>query len=96
MRPIGLELSMCQSYYQTGVAIDWGYNIAGNAVGGSFNFVTQMRAIPTVTLSAGANDTNISSVTVIERFTTGFSALGIPISTGDTYWRRVYAASAEL
>lgn len=52
VRPIGTELALCQRYYQVIGAIRiYGYQVAGSELAAPLNYMTQMRASPSVTIS---------------------------------------------
>lgn len=51
-RPIGLELSLCQRYYEKGTFRQIGYVPAGSFMGSSFSWKVTKRATPIVTGSA--------------------------------------------
>jgi hypothetical protein len=100
-RPLGVELALCQRYYQVGTIANYGYAPGANfSVGNSYEFPVTMRAAPTITLSGGS-ETNISAVDVISVFSdgNGFSARGVSTSaasSGGTFWRRNFTAVIEL
>jgi hypothetical protein len=54
-RPIGMELSLCQRYYEEGRISQSGYNITTSSTFASIPFMVSKRTSPTVTLTAGTN-----------------------------------------
>lgn len=66
-RPYGLELSLCQRYYQTLYAGSNGYSAGGQNCGGRVQFLVPMRTIPNATASSSSNTT--AAGTVIDMIT---------------------------
>lgn len=85
--PIGLELSLCQRYYQVygdstqGINIT-GYSIAGQTERTSFMFPIQMRDNPNVTRVGTWYAGNCSQPTIAAKSKNGFSLQTIVAATG--------------
>lgn len=95
-RSVGLELLLCQRYYQSGSVKHWAASAnAGIPLGTLFAFNCYMRAAATITLSGGALS-NITSTTVEYADYNGFAAYGTTTAGGSAIWQRAYTASAEL
>ena len=86
-RPIGLELSLCQRYYQVygdstqGINII-GYSIAGQTERTSFMFPIQMRDNPNATRVGTWYTSNCSQPTIVAKSKNGFSLQTIVAATG--------------
>lgn len=100
-RPYGLELSLCQRYYQP-VAVSFvGYTNAGGNYGGQVRFQGSMR--PPSSLVQIANNTSFSQVNVTASTSTyiGLTVDGVTvyrsaIATSNIQFSEIFAASAEL
>jgi hypothetical protein len=91
----GEDLKRCQRFYQTGIYGDNNYAIAGVGVGGSQQFVTTMRANPTIVLS-GQTYINCSGASVSSVSVNGATFSASTTGTGGTVWNTNYTASADL
>lgn len=86
-RPYGLELSLCQRYYQVygdstqGINI-MGYSIAGQTERTSFMFPIQMRDNPNATRVGTWHTGNCSQPTIAAKSKNGFSLQTIVAATG--------------
>lgn len=93
-RPFGVELSMCQRYYESLIALLLGYAVAGTSIGASFSFKQNKRASPTITLSGAAN-TNLGTITSGPQI--DCVQLQAPVSANGGYQLyNIVAAQAEL
>ena len=89
-RPIGMELSLCQRYYFTGlVSRAWNFTGSTIAVGQSFSFPTTMRFTPTVALTG-------SPTSIVDQSVSGFSAYKNSIGSGGNFSPGTCTADAEL
>ena len=96
-RPVGMELSLCQRYYVTGVQV-WagGYVIGGGAaVGQGYTFPTSMRTAPTVSYVT-TGGTNVNTYTFSATSVLGGQAYALTAATGGYIMDGTIAASAEL
>lgn len=95
-RPIGLELSLCQRYYETGTVqyIGAAYT-TGTLAGASTGFRVTKRTTPTVTLGTPTENSNLGAQTV-EANLEGFRAFSTPPAAGNFIYSNTYTASAEL
>jgi hypothetical protein len=91
-RPIGLELALCQRYYQSYTPNFNAYSIYGNTttkVGYYTSFSVRMRVTPTVGGTASLLTTNVTSGSI--EFGTSAEAYGVRWFNSGTNWARVYA-----
>lgn len=95
-RPIGLEIALCERYYQKGVIYGWGYaGVSGNTRVASHNFQSQMRANPSIQFSNGSGN-NVSGQTAEAINLQGFGVFTNVISAGNYFINLDLAADAEL
>jgi hypothetical protein len=97
-RPIGMELSLCQRYYERLFFGGDGYAPgAGNIRGGAAGFATTKRASPSITLTA-VNYSNASTAQaqLFGEPTTGFVHFAASTVAGVFYYDGIAIASAEL
>lgn len=95
-RPVGLELSLCQRYYNTTTIKHVGYSsMTGWGWGASVSFA-QMRSAPTVILGASAGPVNVSSFSAYSLSASALSYAVIPTSNGAFAVEFPVALSAEL
>ena len=87
-RPYGLELSLCERYYRTGVS-EFGVRDTGDVAIGSLEFGSAMRTTPTITATPVIGGTP----TVSDIYNKGFSWYATP---GNLHARISYIADAEL
>ena len=97
-RPIGMELALCQRYYEKLFFGGQGYTAAvGNIRGGVAYFAASKRAGPSITLTA-VNYNNASTATpqLFGEPTTGFVHFAASTAAGVFYYDGIAIASAEL
>ena len=105
-RPYGLELSLCQRYYEIGEAdpsgqgsnsgLNWnGYGVSTVAVGTSVKFCVKKRVSPTVVVTNLHNSGFPTSGTVYTD-TGGITELRVASATGINRFVSTWTASAEL
>jgi hypothetical protein len=97
-RSYGQELALCQRYFQFIQAGVRAYQLGGgtSAISSDYNFVTPMRAAPTIALISTLETGNVASIARDNASTTGFRFLALATSTGETTLRELLSASAEL
>ena len=94
-RPIGLELSLCQRYYEVGSARIDAYSPAGNGIGYRVQFKQTKRVVPTLTYSVGSAinitvyDARLPTIDGLYWYATANAA-------GSSTWDGTWNASAEL
>ena len=96
-RPIGLELSLCKRYYQSGIEVQWSGNITtGISYTAIIMLPVVMRQAPTATYYATRGLTNFvqPTVTLIGESKFGCTAVADGFSSGQ--WDVLYHLSAEL
>ena len=97
VRPIGLELALCQRYYETGTVYGWGYSNHSGSVRAGFNpFKVQKRTTPTISISSQIYQ-GCSSISTDDA-TIDSAAFDVQTATaGAMYWvDATFTASAEL
>ena len=95
-RPIGLELMLCQRYYETGSIYGWGYVVgAGSDRAAYTGYRVTKRTTPTVVLS-GLSYTNASSAQVEFSAVDKFGCFVVVASAGSYNLNGNFTASAEL
>jgi len=82
LRPAGVELALCQRYYQTGGLIFSGNTTSGSNYTAQVGLKVEMRAAPTVTLTSASN--------------TGFAATAGTGSSTSGYVRELRASNATV
>jgi hypothetical protein len=94
-RPYGVELALCQRYYQTGTnnfnaygASGWGYTL-------EINYPVQMRATPTIT-STESGEVNVSASNASANGNIGLVMAVTPTGTGSTFSAFSWKADIEL
>ena len=94
-RPYGLELSLCQRYYETGGFFAPGYNVTASSIGGIYAFKQRKRVAPSMTTSTSAqsNCGNLGYTFVAEDCVGLFASV---TTTGSAQVTGNYTASAEL
>lgn len=96
-RPYGLELSLCQRYYEIFNTRIAGYQTIGAEVSYIYSFKANKRIIPTIGVINSPVLTNTSSITHPENTVTGVAIRAIAIATGTTMATGgLNYASAEL
>ena len=94
-RPYGLELSLCQRYYQTWLGFLDTYNQTGQQVRIAVPFRVSMRTVPTIVITSNTS-INVSSVGASISGNQEFILTSISAATGHTTLSANGAASAEL
>lgn len=81
-RPIGMELSMCQRYYEKSTSFLWaGYVGSGNNYYVSIPFLVQKRTTSTVTVTAGAASAINTGTLLVNSVQDGFFTAGFQSSS---------------
>lgn len=93
-RPYGLELSLCQRYYEKGTFRQIGYVPAGNFMGGSWSWKVTKRATPNVTGSATYSQ--MSGLTQGQVSAEHIYLYAAATVTGGNVWIYDFAADSEL
>jgi hypothetical protein len=95
-RPVGLELALCQRYYERGRTFYRAHiNSASLGAGITAQFRNVKRAVPTVTRS-GFTGTNAATNTALSISENQFEHLGVSSGAGLVVWSEDWAADAEL
>lgn len=99
-RPYGLELSLCQRYYEANIKCGYVGSpfSAGHSYGGTFT-MSAKRVLPTFTFAADTNHNNFPNGIpyIDERTLNGFRACkNATAAGGQAYWSSLLNASAEL
>ena len=94
-RPYGLELSLCQRYYETGVARLDVYSNADSIFGYMINFKQVKRINPSLEL-LNINYVNANSASAAAITKEAFLAYATSLSQAQSRFAFVYTASAEL
>lgn len=94
-RPIGLELSLCQRYYEKGYVSFTSYSAAGSGFGQVHKFNTVKRIVPTITNILNSN-TNTTAAYVQAINTESLLNNGYATVAGMAYWTGYFTADAEL
>ena len=96
-RPIGLELSLCQRYYEQGYTRAFTYNNgAFNTAATSAGFLAQKRVVPTMSFIGTPGYGNATSVSFNTPSLSGFGADIVTSAAGTAVASFTYAASSEL
>jgi hypothetical protein len=96
-RPIGMELALCQRYYETCVGgILTNGNVIGSYCGTSVTFAASKRAVPIVTRISDIAVTGVSTPYSEYVTSQGFRAVAQSTVNGQTQFHTLYAANAEL
>ena len=95
-RPFGLELTLCQRYYQTyGQIFAWGYNSTNGTIYCHNLLSPTMRAVPTVTLNSVG--TSNASVATVDSVNSSYLRINATITaTGAGYSASSATLSAQL
>lgn len=94
-RPYGLELSLCQRYYESGSISFTAYAVTGARYGQPYRMSGIKRVAPTVVLS-DLNAVNTTGAGGPGATTTHLLNNGFASVVGTSYWSATYTASAEL
>jgi len=95
-RPIGMELSLCQRYFQKGTFQAQAYNTTGDFIKAGFSFSPTMRAAPSIAFTETAQTNTSSASQLIDSNASDFFIRRTIVSTGNGFFNGVYTASAEL
>ncbi|MEW6479784.1 MAG: hypothetical protein AB1455_10065 [Pseudomonadota bacterium] len=96
-RPVGMELALCQRYYEQGFYSVSGYSSgSGGQVADFVCFKTTKRATPFVVADIGQQNANMSSVGADAIGSNGFRAVGICSAAGPAFGRGFWTASARF
>jgi len=97
-RPLGLELALCQRYYQVAYVGFEGYASASSSAGGAYTFSPQLRVTPTsVWVSDDRNvNTTAGSPTLLNTRVYGATIYKVATVTANTGWSSTITLSAEL
>jgi hypothetical protein len=97
-RSAGLELALCQRYFEAMLLVIGGYNTTGQFLRSARNFSTHKRATPTLTLAVAIESLNIQNNTIVidSSSAAGFRLVAQVNATGDGYISQSLTASAEL
>ena len=94
-RPIGLELALCQRYFQTGFSYGFGYGIPGLARVSRCTFATTMRAAPLIAFTSGTGN-NLSGQTAEAIKVDGFGIVSTVTAQGSFVLNNDWSADAEI
>ncbi|CAA9306072.1 MAG: Gene Transfer Agent associated protein Pden_3078, partial [uncultured Microvirga sp.] len=96
-RPIGLELALCQRYYEVGKAAAVGYASGpGDAVGSAVNFRVTKRAVPVIATVSTEVNAGAASIVNDSMSTSAFRNYANASGAGQVTTLITWAASAEL
>jgi hypothetical protein len=95
-RPIGMELALCQRYYEIGTInwLDYFPTTNGHAI--PISFAVTKRAAPATTLSTASSAINITSSSVRQNYPSGFSLVVNPTTAAATELIQSWQAPSEL
>lgn len=94
-RPYGLELMLCQRYYEVG-SFNWTmYQLAGNGFGVAQSFAAPKRAAPTLTATTVAAVVNVTNAG-LQPYLNAVYQSGYATATGTVVYAGTFAASAEF
>ena len=97
LRPYGLELELCQRYFERFVTGLAGYvNAAAGQIAPIATFKTEKRAIPTITLISNSVLVNVSNTAFDNISTLGARLIITATAAGTTSLMSLYSAAAEL
>ena len=97
IRPKGVELALCQRYYEVGQDGFSAYQSAGVAIGYYHGFKVPKRAAPTMAITvAPAGTSNCTGVSAGVIGTDSFYAYGVATATGTSFFTASWKADAEL
>lgn len=97
VRPFGVELALCQRYYEVGQDGFSAYQSAGVAIGYYHGFKVPKRAAPTMVVTvAPAGTSNCTGVSAGVIGTDSFYAYGVATATGTSFFTASWKADAEL
>jgi len=97
-RPYGMELALCQRYYETGGAFIVGAAYAGNNVGAHVMYKATKRAAPTV-VQTNLSNTNCAVTPTsanLPDVLSGFLSFRTAVAAANTQYAESWVASAEL
>jgi hypothetical protein len=94
-RPIGVELALCQRYFEVGTSGLTGYAAAGVGVGAHVSYAVTKRAVPTLVVTP-FNYTNASGSGISNSTIYGFMPFGTTTVTGGVIVYGNWTASARL
>jgi hypothetical protein len=94
-RPYGLELVLCQRYYEAGSGELQAYNLIGNGTSVRVPFRVQKRAAPTLVYVTGVS-TNCAVFDARTPTSDGLTWYATPVATGTLAWLGTWTATAEL
>jgi hypothetical protein len=97
-RPISLELSLCQRYYEVGIIRTYGYaDVASGVVGASMTYKATKRITPTVTFTnTFANNVPATPSLLDSTDIQMFSCIRLATALGPTNSGDTWTANAEL
>jgi len=97
-RPYGMELALCQRYYETGGAFIVGAAYAGNNVGAHVMYKATKRAAPTVVQTNLSNSNCAVTPTSanLPDVLSGFLSFRTAVAAANTQYAESWVASAEL
>jgi hypothetical protein len=98
-RPIGIELALCQRYYEIGSSYYEGYVFAGGPVGSFTPYKVTKRIAPSggnLAFPVFTNVQNASVGAVRNVYTTGFERYALAASTAVATARETFIANAEI
>jgi len=97
-RPIGMELALCQRYYEviTSTGIIGSSSGVGALVGNWVTFSTPKRIIPTLSVGTATENTNLTATYLAPVNTMNFRYYGDATAAGPAYLTRTVNANAEL
>ena len=95
-RPIGMELSLCQRYFQQGTFQAQAYNTTGDFIKAGFSFSPTMRTAPSIAFTETQQINTSSASQMIDSNASDFFIRRSIVSTGNGFFNGGYTASAEL
>jgi hypothetical protein len=94
-RSYGVELALCQRYYEQGTSGMFGYGSSGTGIGSHVAFATTKRASPTITTTPFSY-TNASGSSTANIGVSGFTVYGVVTVTSGAVIFNNWTASIEL
>jgi len=96
-RPIGMELALCQRYYQVMQNIGaTGYGATGTPLDFRYNLLVNMRSAPTVVGDTDAGSTNMTTPAILPHTSSSTRVTGQVTTTGNFTLYRTAGLLAEL
>lgn len=92
----GLELSLCQRYYETGTMSDGSYAVGGTTITKRVGFRVTKRAVPTLGTPTNINETNANGTTSGTATTDSLSHVYAVTATGQGNSTATWTAVSEL